>query len=470
MRAENKPSVDESPLHVVVLAAGMGSRMKSVRPKVLHEVAGVSLLGHVIEASLALQPHRIHIVVGHGKEQVMDSLSNHPAAATLNFVEQKQQLGTADAVKTAMPHISEDAHVLILTADVPLIKSATLHEVRDQLLAHSLCLLTADMDDPTGLGRIIRGSDQTLQAIVEEKDASAKQRCITEINSGIMAARADRLVDWLEQVGNNNAQKEYYLTDIVGLGVQAGDLLTTVTVAHFSEVKGINTRVQLAEVERVYQRDKAEQLMLAGVTLADPARLDVRGSVTVGQDSYIDVNVVLEGPIEIGSGVRIGANCVIKNSKIANGTVVHEHSVLEGTTLGQNVNVGPFARLRPGTQLAEGVRIGNFVETKNAIFDAGAKANHLSYVGDAHVGSNTNIGAGVITCNYDGANKHHTEIGKDVFVGSDSQLVAPVTIGDGATIGAGSTITAEVAKQQLAISRGRQRGIDNWQRPTKKSK
>ena len=470
MQAANSSSNNTPPLHVVILAAGMGSRMKSMRPKVLHEVAGKSLLGHVIDASLALSPAQIHVVVGHGKEQVIESFAKHEAASQLNFVEQVEQRGTADAVKTAMPHITAQAHVLMLTADVPLIKTQTLQQVVDQLLGHSLCLLTANMDDPTGLGRIVRASDDTLVSIVEQKDATPAQQCITEINSGIMAARADRLAEWLDDIGDNNAQNEFYLTDIVALGVAAGDPITSVEVEHYNEVKGINNRAQLAEIERIWQCDNAQELMLNGVTLADPSRLDVRGNVTIGQDSFIDVNVVLEGPVAIGNNVHIGANCIIKGSTIANGATVHEHSVLDGAVLGQDVNVGPFARLRPGTQLAKGVRIGNFVETKNAVFDEGAKANHLSYVGDAHVGSNTNIGAGVITCNYDGANKHHTEIGKDVFVGSDSQLVAPVSLGDGATVGAGSTITSDVGANQLAISRGKQRQIDGWQRPQKKPK
>ena len=326
------------------------------------------------------------------------------------------------------------------------------------------------MDDPTGLGRIIRTSDGSLEGIVEERDATPGQRKITEINSGIMAARAARLSEWLPLIQSNNAQQEFYLTDIVGLANTLGDPITGISVADCNEVKGVNTRVQLAELERLWQRARAEQLMLQGVTFADPSRVDFRGTVTIGQDSYVDVNVVFEGDCDIGGIVSIGANSVIKNSSIGSGSIVHEHSVLDHTQLGNDVSVGPFARLRPGTKLGNGVRIGNFVETKNAVFADGAKANHLSYVGDASVGSNTNIGAGVITCNYDGANKFHTEIGENVFVGSDSQLVAPVTIGDGATIGAGSTITSDVKPRQLAISRARQRGIDEWQRPVKKKK
>ncbi len=462
--------MNQAPLHVIILAAGMGSRMRSTTPKVLHHLAGKSLLAHVVDASLALAPEKIYVVVGHGKEQVIEQMAGHDAAQKLEFVEQAQQLGTADAVATALPNVATGSNVLILTADVPLITSDTLSDVTAQLHAHSLCLLTTDMDDPTGLGRILRASDESLKGIVEEKDASVEQRALREINSGIMAARADRLSAWLEQVGNDNAQKEYYLTDIVGIANSQGDPITALKISDFQEVKGVNTRVQLAELERLWQRRYAERLMLEGVTFADPSRVDFRGEVIIGRDSFVDINVVFTGHCEIGERVSIGANCVIKHSKIGNDSTVHEQSVLEAASLAENVNVGPFARLRPGTQLANDVRIGNFVETKNAVFAEGAKANHLTYVGDANVGSNTNIGAGVITCNYDGANKHHTEIGKDVFVGSDSQLVAPVKIGDGATIGAGSTITTDVAEQELAISRAKQRGIAGWKRPVKEPK
>ncbi len=460
----------DTPLHVIILAAGMGSRMRSNTPKVLHRLAGKALLEHVINASVALEPEAVHVVVGHKKSLVIEAFAEHPASGLLQFVEQVEQRGTADAVNTALPGVPEHANVLILTADVPLIKASTLQAVTEQLIGHSLCVLTAIMDDPIGLGRIVRNPDDTLLAIVEERDATAKQRAIREINSGIMAARASRLRTWLPLVTSNNAQQELYLTDIVGLANEAGDPISAISVADSDEVKGVNTRVQLAALERIYQRHYAEQLMLAGVTFADPARVDFRGTVTIGQDTFVDVNVVFEGNCDIASNVHIGAHCVLKNTQIGAGSTVHEHSVLDGAILGEQVNVGPFARLRPGTQLGQGVRIGNFVETKNAVFAPGAKANHLSYVGDASVGRDTNIGAGVITCNYDGANKHHTEIGNDVFVGSDSQLVAPVTIGDGATIGAGSTITSDVPAQQLAISRGRQRGIDAWQRPVKKPK
>lgn len=462
--------MNQVPLHVIILAAGMGSRMRSSVPKVLHCLAAKTLLEHVVDASMALDPDCIHVVVGHGKEQVIAGMAEHSAKSRLKFIEQVEQLGTADAVKTAMPNVPENTNVLILTADVPLIKSSTLSDVVAQLRAHSLCLLTTEMDDPTGLGRIIRTSDGSLEGIVEERDATPGQRKITEINSGMMAARAARLSEWLPLIQSNNAQQEFYLTDIVGLANTLGDPITGISVADCNEVKGVNTRVQLAELERLWQRARAEQLMLQGVTFADPSRVDFRGTVTIGQDSYVDVNVVFEGDCDIGGIVSIGANSVIKNSSIGSGSIVHEHSVLDHTQLGNDVSVGPFARLRPGTKLGNGVRIGNFVETKNAVFADGAKANHLSYVGDASVGSNTNIGAGVITCNYDGANKFHTEIGENVFVGSDSQLVAPVTIGDGATIGAGSTITSDVKPRQLAISRARQRGIDEWQRPVKKKK
>jgi len=457
------------PLHIIILAAGKGSRMRSSLPKVLHHVAGKPLLAHVVDSALELEPEKIHIVVGHGKELVVEAFGEHPMPDTLNWIEQTEQLGTGHAVSTALPSIEGDANVLILTADVPLIHSDTLTSMVDLMRSHSLVLLTAIVDDPYGLGRITRDETDAVTGIVEQKDATAVEREISEINSGMICANKTLLADWLSAIKNDNAQQEYYLTDIVSIAYQSGHPIAAQHPGNNAEVMGINSRSQLAQVERLYQLDQAEQLMAAGVTIIDPMRIDIRGDVEIGPDTVIDINVVIEGPTTIGSGVRIAPNCVIQQSRIEDRTTIHPNTVIENAELGQAVNVGPFARLRPGTKLDKNVRIGNFVETKNAKLDTGAKVNHLSYVGDATVGRDTNIGAGVITCNYDGANKHQTTIGKDVFVGSDSQLVAPVLIEDGATIGAGSTITSKVEKGQLAINRGKQRQISGWQRPRKKS-
>ncbi len=457
------------PLHIVILAAGKGSRMRSQHPKVLHQVAGKSLLGHVIDSAAALAPNKMHVVIGHKKDQVIEAFANHPESAKLQFVEQTEQLGTGHAVTQALPSIPENANVLMLTADVPLIHSDTLTAMVASMQSHTLTVLTAIVDNPFGLGRISRDDTDSVCAIVEEKDASHEQRKITEINSGIICARKAPLAGWLSQIKNTNKQQEYYLTDVVGLAYQAGDPITTLQPANNYEVQGINSRVQLAEVERIYQTSKATELMEAGVTIADPSRIDIRGDVTIGQDTVIDVNVVIQGPTQIGCNVTIAPNCVISDSQIADNVEIHANTVIESARIHSHAQIGPFARLRPGTQLAEKVKIGNFVETKNAQLDAGAKVNHLSYVGDANVGRNTNIGAGVITCNYDGANKHQTTIGNDVFVGSDCQLVAPVTIGDGATIGAGSTITSNVSADTLAISRNKQRELTGWKRPKKRT-
>jgi len=457
-------------LHIVILAAGKGSRMHSDLPKVLHKVADKSLLRHVIDSSLELQPAHIHVVVGHGKEQVVEELKHHPQQNTISWVEQTKQLGTGHAVSTAIPSIEDNANVLMLTADVPLIRANTLKGMISAMDSSPLALLTTVVEDPSGLGRITRDDTNAVTGIVEQKDASQRQQQICEINSGIICAHKDQLADWLSKIDNNNAQQEYYLTDVVGLAYDAGNPISTLHPGNSSEVMGINSRMQLAQVERLYQQTQVEHLMSSGVTMMDPQRVDIRGDVTIGADTIIDINVVITGPTTIGQNVSIAPNCVISASKIADNVSIHANTVIQDAELGNSVNVGPFARLRPGTKLGDNVKIGNFVETKNAQLDEGAKVNHLSYVGDATVGSNTNIGAGVITCNYDGANKHKTSIGNDVFVGSDSQLVAPIQIADGATIGAGSTITSNVAKDELAISRARQRQIGDWKRPTKTKK
>lgn len=453
------------PIEVIVLAAGKGSRMQSALPKVLHQVAGKPLLGHVLDAARQLRPHKIHVVIGHAKEQLLQAF----AEPDINWVEQAEQLGTGHAVQQAMPLVDATANVLMLTADVPLISANTLHDMTVHMEAYPLALLTAEVENPAGLGRILRNGDSVV-GIIEDKDCNAAQHHIKEINSGIMCARAADLNGWLKQLGKQNAQGEYYLTDIVDLAYQAGCPIAALQPRDNAEVQGINTRAQLAAVERAYQRLRAAELMASGVTIVDPTRIDIRGDVEIGQDTVLDINTIIIGPTKIGANVAVGPNCVIKACEIDDHSIIHATSVLEQAKIGQQVNIGPFARLRPGTVLADEVRIGNFVETKNAKFSQGAKANHLSYVGDATVGAHTNIGAGVITCNYDGANKHQTTIGADVFVGSDCQLVAPVSIGDGATIGAGSTITNAVGDKQLAVSRGRQRQIDGWQRPIKKPK
>jgi len=453
-------------LEVIILAAGKGSRMRSNLPKVLHQVAGKPLLAHVLDTARKLEPIKIHVVVGHGKQQVMQRFND----AKVNWVEQAQQNGTGHAVQEVLPHINEKSSILMLTADVPMISNETLKPMVDAMQAFPLALLTATVPNPNGLGRIIRTDDNGVCGIVEHKDASAEQKKIQEINSGILCARAKELKLWLSQIKSENAQKELYLTDIVEIAHQAGSPITAYMADDHNEVHGINTRVQLAEVERQHQRQRAKKLMNSGVTIIDPSRIDIRGDVEIGVDTIIDVNTVIVGPTRIGDNVTIAPNCVITASEIGDHSQIHPNTVIEQTMIGEHVNVGPFARLRPGTQLANEVRIGNFVETKNAKLDGGSKVNHLSYVGDSTVGSNTNIGAGVITCNYDGAQKHHTMIGNDVFVGSDCQLVAPIKIEDGATIAAGSTITNNVGKDQLAVSRGRQRVIDGWQRPTKNIK
>ncbi len=460
----------DSPLHVIILAAGKGSRMRSDLPKVLHEVAGKPLLGHVIDSALALEPAKVHVVVGHGKAQVINAFESHPMHHSLSFVVQEQQLGTGHAVAQALPDVPDGADVLMLTADVPLIQTNTLARMQKSMRAHTLAVLTAIVENPFGLGRITRDDTDSVSGIVEEKDATEAQRKIREINSGIICARKNQLQSWLANVKNTNKQQEYYLTDVVALAYQAGDPITTLQPEQNHEVNGINDRVQLAAAERAYQKQRAEELMRAGVTIVDPSRVDLRGEVAVGKDSVIDINVVIEGPTTIGENVKIGPNCVITESAIHNDATIYANTVIEKAELSSGTLVGPFARLRPGTILGDNVKIGNFVETKNAQLADGAKVNHLSYVGDASVGAKTNIGAGVITCNYDGANKHKTDIGADVFVGSDCQLIAPVTIGDGATIGAGTTVTANVSKGVLAISRAKQRELTGWQRPVKKSK
>ena len=449
-------------LDIVILAAGQGTRMRSALPKVLHEVAGKSMLGHVIDTARALAPRKIHVVIGHGAEQVRQRL----AAEDIHFVLQAEQLGTGHAVAQAMPQVDADK-VLILYGDVPLTRVETLAALLQQVNEQQLGLLTVQLADPSGYGRIIRDAAGEVQAIVEHKDASEAQRTIREGNTGILAVPGKRLGEWLGRLSNSNAQGEYYLTDVIAMAVTDGLRVATETAAEEMEVLGANDRLQLAQLERYYQWRAARQLMAQGVTLRDPARFDVRGEVQAGRDVLIDVNVILEGKVLIEDGVQIGANCVIKDSILRRGAQVKANSHLDGAELGEGADCGPFARLRPGSRLGAGAHVGNFVELKNAVLGAGAKAGHLSYLGDAEVGARSNIGAGTITCNYDGANKHRTVMGEDVFIGSNTALVAPISLGDGATTGAGSVVTSDVPEQGLAVARARQRVIESWKRPQK---
>jgi len=452
-------------LDIVILAAGQGTRMRSALPKVLHPVAGQSMLGHVIDTARMLEPKAIHVVIGHGAEQVRDRL----AAEDLNFVVQAEQLGTGHAVAQALPAISAE-RVLILYGDVPLIEAQTLERLLKKADPQQLALLTVDLADPTGYGRIVRDAQGAVQAIIEHKDASVEQKLIREGNTGILAVPGDRLGDWLGRLSNSNAQGEYYLTDVIAMAVADGLVVATEQPLDAMEVQGANDRIQLAELERHYQQRAAHRLMAQGVTLRDPARFDLRGEVTVGRDVLIDVNVILEGRVVIEDGVEIGPNCVIRNSTLRRGSVVKANSHLEGAELGEGADCGPFARLRPGAMLGANAHVGNFVEVKNSRLGEGAKAGHLAYLGDAEIGARTNIGAGTITCNYDGANKSRTVMGEDVFIGSNSSLVAPLTLGDGATTGAGSVITADVPAATLALGRARQVSIQGWQRPQKSRK
>ncbi|WP_313514417.1 bifunctional UDP-N-acetylglucosamine diphosphorylase/glucosamine-1-phosphate N-acetyltransferase GlmU [Pseudomonas sp.] len=452
-------------LEVVILAAGQGTRMRSALPKVLHPVAGKPMLGHVIDAARQLQPQGIHVVIGHGADAVRERL----AADDLSFVMQREQLGTGHAVAQAAPALSAE-RVLILYGDVPLIQVETLQRLLQKVDDDHLALLTVELSNPTGYGRIVRDAAGAVSAIVEHKDATPEQCAIREGNTGILAVPGKRLGDWLSRLSNSNAQGEYYLTDVIAMAVADGLGVATEQPLDAMEVQGANDRIQLAELERHYQQRAARRLMAEGVTLRDPARFDVRGEVSVGRDVLIDINVILEGRVLIEEGVEIGPNCVIRNSTLRRGAIVKANSHLDGAELGEGADCGPFARLRPGSVLGAKAHVGNFVELKNAVMGEGAKAGHLSYLGDAEVGARSNIGAGTITCNYDGANKSRTLMGEDVFIGSNTALVAPVSLGDGATTGAGSVITQDVPAQTLAVGRAKQRNIDGWKRPVKVSK
>lgn len=449
-------------LEVVILAAGQGTRMKSRLPKVLHTLGGKPLLEHVICTATALEPTAIHVVIGHGSEQVQQALAQYK----INWVVQAQQLGTGHAVMQALPSISNASVVLVLYGDVPLIKLSTLQHLVQQA-QEGPALLTATLQNPQGYGRILRGDDGRLLGVVEDKDATASQRQIHEINTGLLAAPHRDFQAYLPRVDNQNQQGEYYLPDILSLAVAEGKTVASCSADSELEILGVNDRVQLNQVEREHQRRLAEQLMRRGVNIADSARLDIRGSLICGEEVTIDINVVFEGEVTLGNGVSIGANCVLCDVSVADGAVIHPMSHLQETVVGKECSVGPYARLRPGTVLADGARIGNFVETKNANIGVASKVNHLSYIGDCEMGANVNIGAGTITCNYDGANKHKTEIGSGVFVGSNSTLVAPLRIEEKGFVAAGSTVTSTVGKGELAVSRSRQRNIQGWDRPRK---
>ena len=450
-------------INVVVLAAGKGTRMFSSLPKVLHTLAGRSLLQHVLDTAAELTDSTTQVVIGHGAEQVRQAVGDR----NTHFVLQENQLGTAHAVHQALPHLDAHAIALVLYGDVPLVQPSTLQRLIDTADHNSMAVLTCKVADPAGLGRIVRDSRGDISAIVEHKDATAAQKTINEINTGMMAIPVKRLQDWLPRIKTNNAQGEYYLTDIVELALADGCRVHTAVCDDEKEVAGINNRLQLAELERHYQQREARKLLLAGVTLRDPARFDLRGKLTVGQDVEIDINVILSGEVSLASNVRIGANCELKNCRVGSGTVIAANSVLEDAVIGSNCSIGPFARIRPGTEMADEARVGNFVEIKKSKIGRHSKVNHLSYIGDSELGEEVNIGAGTITCNYDGVNKFKTVLGDNVFIGSNTALVAPVTVASGATVGAGSVITRDVAAKQLAIARGRQSNFDGWSRPQK---
>ncbi len=436
--------------------------MASALPKALHRIGGRTLLDHVVSTAQELGPDDVLVVIGHGAEAVRAS-----TASAVQWVVQSEQLGTGHAVAQALPLVDEAAVALVLCADVPLVCRATLQACVDAACDGALALVTAELDDPAALGRIVRGGDGRIERIVEFKDASERERAIGEVNAGLMALPAATLRRLLAKVTADNAQSEYYLTDLVALAIAEGTPVEGIA-ASAEEIFGINDREQLAEAERIFQRREAQRLMAAGATLADPARLDVRGDVTVGRDSFIDANVVLQGRVTLGKRVHLGPGAVIEDSEIGDDVRVEAYTVIEGTRIGARCRIGPFARLRPGTELGEEAKVGNFVETKNARLGRGVKASHLAYLGDADIGAASNIGAGAVTCNYDGADKHRTEIGDDVFIGTNATLVAPLTIASGAFIAAGSTITKQVRERELAVGRGRQRNIPGWKRPGRK--
>ncbi len=454
-----------SRLNVVILAAGLGKRMHSTLPKVLHPLAGKPLISHVLATARTLLPGKICVVYGYGGELVPQVINDDE----LIWVKQDPQMGTGHALLQTLPHLDSNGVTLVLYGDVPLTSVETLKKLIATSAESILALLTLELDDPSGYGRIVRSSEgHGVIAIVEEKDASESEHQICEINTGIMVVPNQFLHNWLPKLQNKNSQKEYYLTDIVKMAVTDGVKVDATHPEHAWETLGINSKVQLAALERIYQDETAGRLLDQGVTLSDPSRIDIRGQLFCGSDVSIDINCIFEGAVQLGDGVRVGANCILKNTKIQAGTQIAPFSLIEDAEIGKDCRIGPYARIRPGTHLSDEVHIGNFVEIKNSSISTGSKANHLSYIGDSIVGKNVNIGAGTITCNYDGANKHQTIIEDNVFIGSDTQLIAPVTVAKGATIGAGSTITKTAPPESLTLSRAKQMSISNWKRPVKK--
>jgi bifunctional UDP-N-acetylglucosamine pyrophosphorylase/glucosamine-1-phosphate N-acetyltransferase len=449
----------------VILAAGKGTRMYSQKPKVLHTLAGKPMVKHVIDTCQGLGTNHIHLIYGHGGEQMKQILADE----SVNWVLQAKQLGTGHAVDQAADLFDDDEKIVVLYGDVPLIADETIENLLTAYPEGGIALLTVVLDDPTGYGRIVREQGEIV-AIVEQKDATEVQKLIQEINTGVLVASGRDLKRWLSQLDNNNAQGEYYLTDVIAAAHREGRMIHAVHPGHPMEVEGVNDRLQLARLERLYQRNQAEKLLVQGVMLRDPERFDLRGQLQCGTDVEIDVNVVVEGCVTLGDNVVIGAGCVLKDCEIDSNTFVRPYSVIEGATIGEDCTIGPFTRLRPGAEMMQDAHVGNFVEVKNARLGNGSKANHLSYLGDADIGARVNVGAGAITCNYDGANKHKTIIGNDVFVGSDSQLIAPITIADGATIGAGTTVSRDVFEGQLVITRAQEKRVESWKRPTKQKK
>ncbi|OZI16081.1 UDP-N-acetylglucosamine diphosphorylase/glucosamine-1-phosphate N-acetyltransferase [Bordetella genomosp. 7] len=455
-------------LNVVILAAGLGKRMQSDLPKVLHSLAGKPMLEHVLDSARQLEPGRIVVVVGHGAERVRGAYEGRPG---LSFALQQPQQGTGHAVQQAVPLLQEDGQddvTLVLYGDVPLVQPDTLRRLL-QARGQGAAVLTEILDDATGYGRIVRNEQGQVVRIVEHKDATEAERAIREVNTGIMAAPTARLKEWLGRIDNNNAQGEYYLTDVIGLAVADGVAVGAAQPSAGWETLGVNSRVQQAELERRWQLEQARRQLEAGVTLADPARFDVRGTLSCGRDVFIDVGCVFEGKVELADGVRVGPHCVLRDVSVGAGTHIDAFSHIQQATVGRDARIGPYARLRPGASLGDRTHVGNFVEIKNSVLDADSKANHLAYVGDADIGARVNVGAGTITCNYDGANKHRTIIEDDAFIGSDTQLVAPVRVGKGATLGAGTTLTRDAPAGKLTVSRPKQATIDGWQRPQKKS-